>query len=831
MTIATPVPVDNTLLQQRRLAVSQSATMTGLDYVRITTDPSPTLALHFIDKANANNPSVPTKIGANNIQITVKQPGGAPVKTFRIGNSPNQVGNLLTFPLNNFSNVIDPKDDTVYTLSLVNDDGVTPLAGVDVFLSQVDFSISLSNQTRLDGLQTATQSILTPATPEIDYLSRDYLSFRQLMLDRLTALVPDWQAANEADLGSVMIEILAYAADYLSYYQDAVATEAYLGTARSRISIRRHAHLLNYQVNEGCNARVWVQVAVNKELILKEKTVLCTRSNTTPNAIAPGVIDPDSTAWATLQDDPSVMQFETMYNAHLLPTHNNLSFYTWGSPSFSLAQGATSASLRGNFSSLKPGDVLAFVQTKGIDTGEAIDADISQRCVVRLQKVIPANDPLFPNKAGEPTEVTEIFWGTDDALPFEMVIAKVINGKAVTDINIALGNMVLADHGTRIYNESLSPGLWKGNYRPTLQQLNLTFTEPFNNSIAIQQNYSARQATRQDPQAAIPDISLSDINNSLWWEPRPNLLMSDYASTNFVVEMENNRTAHLRFGDGTFGKLPDLGTAFTASYRVGNGSIGNIGAESLAYIGIRNLAQSAIKRVYNPLPATGGIDPIEAQQIKLYAPKAYNQLKRCVTPQDYIEVAKGFTYHNADTGQDYFIHDVNAVLRWTGSWYTTFIAVALQGGPAFSDGFKQALKGYLANCQLMKQAFEIVAPQWVPLTIVLPVTVKAGYTPNAVLQSLMQRFSSAPGGFFYPDNFTFGQTVYLSVIVDAVMEIPGVLSVDITPGSEAVFSRFGVVDGLSAQKILINPLEIAQVSNQIPGQGSIQFIMRQEIMS
>ena len=69
--------------------------------------------------------------------------------------------------------------------------------------------------------------------PEIDYLAKDYASFRQLMLDHLALRVPGWTERSEADLGIVLVEILAYVADYLSYYQDAVATEAYLGTARA----------------------------------------------------------------------------------------------------------------------------------------------------------------------------------------------------------------------------------------------------------------------------------------------------------------------------------------------------------------------------------------------------------------------------------------------------------------------------------------------------------------------------------------------------------------------------------------------------------------------
>ena len=78
------------------------------------------------------------------------------------------------------------------------------------------------------------------------------------MLDRLAITLPQWQERSPADLGVMLVELMAYAADHLSYYQDAIATEAYLGTARKRVSVRRHARLLDYLMNDGCNARVWV---------------------------------------------------------------------------------------------------------------------------------------------------------------------------------------------------------------------------------------------------------------------------------------------------------------------------------------------------------------------------------------------------------------------------------------------------------------------------------------------------------------------------------------------------------------------------------------------
>ena len=82
------------------------------------------------------------------------------------------------------------------------------------------------------------------------------------MLDRLAVSMPDWKERNPADLGIALVEMLAYAADHLSYFQDAVATEAYLGTARRRASVRRHARLVDYFMHDGANARAWIAVDV-----------------------------------------------------------------------------------------------------------------------------------------------------------------------------------------------------------------------------------------------------------------------------------------------------------------------------------------------------------------------------------------------------------------------------------------------------------------------------------------------------------------------------------------------------------------------------------------
>src|SRR5262249_4423360 len=154
----------------------------------------------------------------------------------------------------------------------------------------------------------------------------------------------------------------------------------------------------------------------------------------------------NSIQYHTLNDDPNVIPFATLYDTTLYPEHNTIAFYTWGSQQFSLPIGATSATLIGNFPNLKSGDVLAFVQVKSTTTGLSADANSTTRCFVRLETVSYSTDPLYlsPPPNSSPLQITEITWSEQDALPFEVIIASIINHIPVTGISEVYGNMVLA---------------------------------------------------------------------------------------------------------------------------------------------------------------------------------------------------------------------------------------------------------------------------------------------------------------------------------------------------------------------------------------------------
>lgn len=700
-------------------------------------------------------------------------------------------------------------DFSTYTLQLVRSQtDPTPPANFDVRFASLDFSFKVECPSDFDcRAATVCPPESLPDPPRIDYLAKDYSSFRTLMLDRMSVTMPDWQEQNPADLGMALVELLAYAGDHLSYYQDAVATEAYLGTARKRVSVRRHARLLDYAMHDGVNARAWAHIAATPGGAAdgatvpgpssgKAGTTLLTQVNAPRGAFSP---DPNQMQAALNQ---GAVVFGTLHDITLHAAHNEIQFYTWGDDSCCLPQGATEATLLNQGTSgpieLAVGDAVVFEEVISPATGVAADADPAHRWVVRLTAVTSGTDSL------NNTAVAEIQWAADDALPFPLCLS----AAGIQGLSVARGNLVLADHGRTVTGETLP--FAPGRYRPRLHNTGITFATPFDDSLA------ASASLARDPRAATPAVSLVDDNRAGWTALR-DLLQAGPFDHNFVVETEDDGTATLRFGDGILGALP--ATGFTATYRIGNGSAGHVGAEAIAHV-VTNLA--GIQNVRNPLPSQGGIDPESSNQVRLYAPQAFRTQERAVTEQDYADAA----------GRHPQVEKAEATLRFTGTWHTMFVTVQRRGGLPVDDPFRAAVRIFLEPLRLAGFDLEVEAPIFVPLDIGFTVHVAPGYFRSDVEEALLETFSNRdlPGGgrgFFHPDNFTFGQPVYLSRIVAAAMQVPGVLWVDSTDTPPNHFQRFGEAPHgeLEAGRIEMARLEIARLDND-PNEaenGRIEF--------
>jgi uncharacterized phage protein gp47/JayE len=103
---------------------------------------------------------------------------------------------------------------------------------------------------------TPPNILQTGKRPIIDYVTKDFDGFRAGMLALIPQLLPNWSDRSESDFGVVLIELFAYVADILSYYQDRVANEAYLASATQRRSVAELLRLIGYQIDPGLAARV-----------------------------------------------------------------------------------------------------------------------------------------------------------------------------------------------------------------------------------------------------------------------------------------------------------------------------------------------------------------------------------------------------------------------------------------------------------------------------------------------------------------------------------------------------------------------------------------------
>ena len=806
---------------QRRAAEVRRKTngLNGIDFLEVASEDQKSLAVHFIHPL----PTGGQALSEDNVRIR----GGTRFPNIAIKSVATD-GKVLTVTVDSAG------DSSTYRLSLVSDS-----KDFDPRLSAIDFSFKADCPSEFDCRTEVICPSQELSEPEIDYLAKDYASFRQTMLDRLATIAPDWRERNPADLGVALVELLAYVGDRLSYYQDAVATEAYLGTARKRISVRRHARLVDYFMHEGCNARTWAVFEVEKGSSADGATLAGPdRGTSRPGSLLLSRSGFDATllSYDRLTDALAVeaLIFETMDDVTLWAAHNEIRFYTWSDRQCCLPVGATEATLMrpplqsegGDALHLHEGDLLLFEEVLGPKTGVPADADPTHRQVVRLISVTESTDPLNDQA------VVEIAWDPADALRFPLCISSLIDDErgtqVIENVGVARGNMVLADHGLTLRDEegeearmeSIGVVPEDGPFRPVLQEALLTQAVPRPRNFA---QAPAAKLMNYVPQQAVPAVRLTTAEDI--WTPRRDLFASDRFATEFVAEMDEDGRARLRFGDDEHGMAPTVGTSFTAVYRIGNGTAGNAGAESLGHViptpaSGAKVALDGILAVRNPLPAWGGRSPETLDEVRQFAPQAFRVQKRAVTEADYARVAE----LHAE------VQRAAATFRWTGSWYTVFLTVDRRIGLPVDPPFERKLREHLNFFRMAGYDLEVDGAQFVALNLVVIVCVDADYFRSDVEAVLLERFSnrSLPGGgrgFFHPDNWTFDQPVYLSRIHAAASEVEGVDWVEIVS-----FHRWGrAVDREREEGVLpISRLEIARLDNDpnFPENGRLEFLMR-----
>jgi hypothetical protein len=306
------------------------------------------------------------------------------------------------------------------------------------------------------------------------------------------------------------------------------------------------------------------------------------------------------------------------------------------------------------------------------------------------------------------------------------------------------------------------------------------------------------------------------------WIPRGDHLSSGPTDRHFVVETDDESSSHLRFGDGELGRRPEAGAAFFATYRIGSGPAGNVGAEAISRIVFRRAKPSGARlRARNPLAAAGGTAPEAVANVKLLAPHRFRtELARAITADDYARLAER---HPA-------VQRAGAELRWTGSRELVAVAIDQAGRAEATPGLLSEIATSLRQYRRIGHDLVVLPARQVALDVALEVRVLTHYLQGHVKAALLDAFSNRtlPGGgrgFFHPDNLTFGEGVHLSKLVATAQAVAGVEGVRVTK-LQRLFEQ--ARDELERGLLPIGPLEVARLDNDpsCPEHGRLTVHLR-----
>lgn len=300
-------------------------------------------------------------------------------------------------------------------------------------------------------------------------------------------------------------------------------------------------------------------------------------------------------------------------------------------------------------------------------------------------------------------------------------------------VNVVFGT-VTATQGTTVSGEDLGTSDGTSD-----QQIALATKSVIDGSVSLSINEGAGPAT---------------------WSFIEHLIDAGPTDPVFTTNTDAFGVTSVEFGDGLNGKIPTGGSPMVATYRVGGGTVGNVGGGSINVI---VSAPPEVTSVFNSADAVGGTDPETNDQIRVNAPRALSALHRAVTLDDYANLSL------AVSGV--------AKAKATGLSYTNItVYIAPIGGGAPSPVLLSRVSDYLADKKMVNAAVTVDPAVYVQITITAGVYVADGYAQSAVVTAARNALSDVLNF----DAVDFGEHLTISDVYAALAATPGVVYANLT---------------------------------------------------
>lgn len=538
--------------------------------------------------------------------------------------------------------------------------------------------------------------------PVVDYVTKDYEGFRQGMLNQIPLLLPNWTDRSESDFGVVMIELFAYVADILSYYQDRVANEAFLPTATQRRSVVELLRLIDYRIDPGLAASAAIHFDCTADVTVGG-TSLPYRLKT---AGVPG--EPDH-------------NFEITQEFSLKQLNSGIDLTTSAVGLAGLAAQTQSIDLRRSDHALAEGMALYFEEKRQQPDGSF---KIRRSPMLEMIKIEPAG-----------VDVDRITWLPPLPEPFD---------PTKTTLK---GNNIVATHGESVFDEPLFIGDGTPGQRMTFSRKPVTHL--------VERGPFTRRRSRPELEVRVDGVL---------WDEVETFFQSKPSDLHYVTFIDENDTLTITFGTGRRGSVVPAGAEVKAVYRIGLGSQGNVGSDTLT-VALSAIPQ--ITKITNPFNAEGGADRETTEEAKISGPGSIIAQERAVTLQDYELLAKAFPG----------VGKAKARVGLRGGYKVVQLYIAPENPtvipPPFASGaLKEALKGHLEARQPVNRmaGVDVLDPIYVPVDVSVDVYLKADAAQEAVRKAVMEILHD----LLSFARLEFGQPIRVGEVFAALHPVEGV---------------------------------------------------------
>ncbi len=315
--------------------------------------------------------------------------------------------------------------------------------------------------------------------------------------------------------------------------------------------------------------------------------------------------------------------------------------------------------------------------------------------------------------------------------------------------------------------------LWVGANAAAVRQVKTARTE-----LVGTGDGGADQAYALVYRPVLPDTLVVEVEEPGGWTEWTRV--DDFAGSgrNDRVYTLDSEAGRVRFGDGTRGRVPQIGERIRArEYDYGGGSVGNVAAKAITRVsGVAGVKAS------NPRPAQGGADAETVEDAVERIPAELRRHDRAVTAGDFRELA--LATPGAGVGRAEVLPLFHPPTRITDAAGVVSVVVwpqedaAHPNAPMPDRDLLRAVCAYLDARRLVTTELYVIPPTYRKVAVAVGVEVKPGFGVEAVRAwvELVIRQYLAPLPPYGPSGsgWPLGRRVFGPELEAAALQVEGV---------------------------------------------------------